>query len=173
MFAKPQAKIQPGYTGDQQVFSVAGVLLEFLTSPNEVRDAICFIRGTIPPGVVLPLHSHADPELVYVLEGALEVFRSNLGSNEWTTVGQGKLIAIPGSVKHALRNSSSGPVKLAVVTKSELYEFFRAVAKPFDPNQSPAPPTPEGTEALFQIAAKYGYWIASPEENAAIGLSIT
>jgi hypothetical protein len=58
------------------------------------------------------------------------------------------------------------------VTKSELYKFFRELAKPFDAKQRPAPPTPEAMQELFRVAAKYGYWLASPEENAAIGLKI-
>jgi hypothetical protein len=42
----------------------------------------------------------------------------------------------------------------------------------FDPNQRSAPPTPEAMEQLFATAARYGYWMASPEENAAIGISL-
>lgn len=154
------------------VFNASGVLLQFLASPDEVGDAICLIRGTMPPGVVVPLHSHAEPELLYILEGSLEVFRSSEGSSGWTTAGVGDVVTIPGSVKHALRNSSSLPMTLALVTKSGLYKFFRELAKPFDARQRPAPPTPEAIQEFFQLAAKYGYWLASPEENAAIGLSI-
>jgi len=33
-------------------------------------------------------------------------------------------------------------------------------------------PTPETMQQLFEVAAKYGYWLASPAENAAIGLNI-
>jgi quercetin dioxygenase-like cupin family protein len=60
---------QAGHAADKQLFNAAGVLLQFLASPAEVGDAICLIRGTMPPRVVVPLHKHADPELLYVLEG--------------------------------------------------------------------------------------------------------
>lgn len=169
MSAKPETKTQPHH---KRVFNASGVLLQFLASPDEVGDAICLIRGTMLPGVVVPLHSHAEPELLYILEGSLEVFRSSERSTGWTAASVGDVVAIPGSVKHALRNSSPLPMILALVTKSELYKFFRELAKPFDAKQHHAPPTPEAMQELFQIAAKYGYWIASPEENAAIGLSI-
>ena len=168
MSAEPRTTVHPRHERDEQVFNVAGVLCQFLASPEEVGDAICLIRGTMLPGVVVPLHSHAEPELLYILEGSLEVFRPS----GWMTVGVGEVVTIPGSVKHALRNSSSLPITLALVTKSELYKFFRELAKPFDAKQSNAFPTPEAMQALFRIAAKYGYWLASPEENAAIGLSI-
>jgi hypothetical protein len=57
-------------------------------------------------------------------------------------------------------------------TKSELYSFFRELARPFDPNQPAATPAPEAMQQLFEVAEKYGYWLASPAENAAIGLNI-
>jgi quercetin dioxygenase-like cupin family protein len=155
---------------DKQLFNVAGVLLQFLASPEEVGDTICVIRGTMPPGVVVPLHRHEDLELLYVLEGTLEAYRSSEGTPGWTSASVGDVVVIPGNVKHALRNTSSVPVTLAVVTKSELYAFFRELAKPFDPNLHPASPTAEEIQELFAVAAKHGYWLASPEENAAIGL---
>ena len=172
MSAKPLTKTEPTHAADKQVFNAAGVLLQFLASPEEVGDAICLIRGTMPPGVVVPLHSHEDLELLYVLEGTLEVYRSNEVSGSWTAAPVGDVVAIPGNVKHALRNGSSLPVTLALVTKSELYAFFRELAKPFDPNLRLTPPTAEEIQELFAVAAKYGYWLASAEENAAIGLSI-
>ena len=167
-------KTQPSHNVEKQMFNAAGVLLQFLASPEEVGDAICLIRGTMPPGVVVPLHKHADIELLYVLEGSLEFFMAKEGAHsQWATADVGDVIAIPSNVKHALRNRSSLPVTLALVTKSHLYAFFRELAKPFDPNQRPAPLTPEETQELFEVAAKYGYWMASPDENAAIGLSIS
>ena len=158
-------------TIDRPVFNALGVLLEFLATPDEVKDAVCLIRGTIPPGVIVPLHSHRDPELFYILDGSLEVFQSNESSSGWTTAGVGDVATIPGNVKHALRNSSSLPVTSVTVTKTELYEFFRELAMPFDPNQPPVPPTVEVMQKLFDVAAKHGYWLASREENAAIGIT--
>jgi hypothetical protein len=100
-----------------------------------------------------------------------QVFNAE-GSVGWTAAPAGGAVVIPSNVKHALRNHSSLPVTLALVTKSKLYAFFRELAKPFDPNLHPTPPTAEEIQELFAIAAKYGYWLASPEENAAIGLSM-
>jgi len=33
-------------------------------------------------------------------------------------------------------------------------------------------PTREDIERLAQITARYGYWMASPDENAAVGISL-
>jgi len=53
-----------------------------------------------------------------------------------------------------------------------MYRFLHEVTKPVDPDQPAIPPTPEQVQELFETAARYGYWMGSPEENRAIGLSL-
>jgi quercetin dioxygenase-like cupin family protein len=93
-----------------------GTLFEFLASPAETGSEICLIRGTIPPGVAVPLHSHSDVELFYVLEGSLEAFQFGNGIHGWLNFGPGDIVSISGNVKHALRNSSPLPVTMVLVT---------------------------------------------------------
>jgi quercetin dioxygenase-like cupin family protein len=131
-----------------------------------------YMHGTIRPGSVIPLHSHSDPEIFYLLEGSIEVFQAEGPAAGWQTLNAGDVVSIPGNVRHALRNTSSGPMTAITVSKRELYTFFRELAQPFDPNKPPAPPTPEEMEQLLHVAARYEYWLASPEENAAIGISL-
>jgi quercetin dioxygenase-like cupin family protein len=157
---------------EEQTFIVLGVLLQFLSTPEQINDQISVIRGTVPSGVVIPLHSHADPEIFYVLNGSLEVFQAEGPSEGWQTVNAGGVVSIPGNVRHALRNTSPSPITSITVTKQELYSFFRELARPFDPNRPPAPPTPDEMQQFFSVSEKYGHWFASPDENAAIGISL-
>jgi len=168
MNATSETKTATSRGADQQTFIVLGVLLQFLSTPEQINDQISVMRGTVPPGVVIPLHSHADPEIFYVLNGSLEVFQSE----GWQTVTAGEVVSIPGNVRHALRNTSPSPITSITVSKQELYSFFRELARPFDPNSPPAPPTPEEMQQLFSVAEKYEYWLASRDENAAIGISL-
>jgi quercetin dioxygenase-like cupin family protein len=168
MNATSESKTATSRGADQQTFIVLGVLLQFLSTPEQINDRISVMRGTVPPGVVVPLHSHADPEIFYVLNGSLEVFQSE----GWQTVTAGEVVSIPGNVRHALRNTSSSPITSITVSKQELYNFFRELAQPFDPNRPQAPPTPDEMQQLFSVAEKYEYWLASPDENAAIGISL-
>jgi quercetin dioxygenase-like cupin family protein len=154
---------------EEQTFIVLGVLLQFLSTPEQINDQISVMRGTVPSGVVIPLHSHADPEIFYVLNGSLEVFQAE----GWQTVTAAEVVSIPGNVRHAVRNTSPSPITLITVSKQELYSFFRELARPFDPNRPPAPPTPEEMQQLFNVAEKYEYWLASRDENAAIGISLS
>ena len=149
-----------------------GNVVEFLASSDETGADICLIRGTMPPGVAVPLHSHGDVEVFYVLEGSVECFQSRDGTPRWTTLGEGDVVSVPGNMKHAWRNSSSLPVTVVIVTTSKMGKFFHEVSKPFDPDQSASPPTPNEIQELFRAAARYGHWMGSPEENRAIGLSI-
>jgi quercetin dioxygenase-like cupin family protein len=153
----------------KQVYEVFGVLLQFLATPEDVGDSICLIRGTIPAGIVIPLHSHLDPEIIYILSGSLEVFRAEDG---WTMYGAGDVVTIQANVKHAIRNSCSSPARTLTATKLELYEFLRQLAKPFDPIHYEDAPTPQAMQALVAASTKHQYWRASMEENAAIGLTL-
>ena len=172
MAVDAQMSPPPSRTAHKVLTTPNGTLLEILAPPEEVGDGICLIRGTVPPGAAVPLHSHPDLELFYLLEGSMEIFQSKEGARQWLTVGVGAVAAVPGNVKHALRNTSSSPATIVLVTTSKMYEFFGEVSKPFDPKRRPAPPTPEEMRAFFDTVGRYGYWMASPEENAAIGINL-
>jgi quercetin dioxygenase-like cupin family protein len=139
----PTKQDNPNTGSVDQTFNMFGVLLNFLVTPNETGYEVSLFKGILPPGVVIPLHSHAEPEVFYVLEGSLEVYRESGESQGWSTTRPGGVLAISGKVKHALRNTSSTPTTVILVAQDELYNFFRSIAKPFEAGLMPAPPSPE------------------------------
>ena len=157
---------------NEPTFNILGPDVQFLVHPPETAGAFGLIRGIVAPGVVIPLHSHADPEVMFVLDGALEFLQHKGKASRWLTARRGETISIPGHVKHALRNSSPQSTSLLLVTTPNIYGFFRALANPFNPDSKPAPLTPAGMERLMALSAKHNCWLASPEENAAIGLNL-
>jgi quercetin dioxygenase-like cupin family protein len=50
-------------------FDFYGPVLEFLTLPEEAENDFCVLRGVIPPGIAVPLHSHPDTETFFVISG--------------------------------------------------------------------------------------------------------
>ena len=62
-----------------------------------------------------------------------------------------------------------------IITTTRLAEFFKEVGRPVA--ATPQPVTPEALAdflARFQtVSAKCGYWNATPEENAAVGISVS
>jgi len=172
MFTQRSTKRTEGRNHHEQRLTPDGTLVEFLSAPDETGTDICLIRGTIPPGVAVPLHSHPDVELFYVLEGSMECFEARDGTARWTTLGAGDAVTIPGNIKHAWRNRSPLPATAVIVTTSKMYQFFHEVTRPFDPAHPPTPPTPDEIQVLLRAAGRYGYWMGSPQENQAIGLSL-
>ena len=117
---------------------VQGVAIEFLTPPDEEP---CVMRGSMPPGAVVPLHAHADPETFVILSGEAEGFRDP----DWVRVRAGDVFNVPGDRKHGWRNIGSVPAEMIVVTTGKIAHFFREVADA----------TPE---EFLAISERYGYW---------------
>jgi quercetin dioxygenase-like cupin family protein len=159
-------------TTDEPMFTVAGILLQFVSTPDQNSGGLSVMRAGLPPRAVIPLHSHNDAEIFYVLEGAMEVYQDDGISSGWQTASAGEVVTIAGGVRHALRNPDLTLVRMVSVSERQLYCFFRELAEPLDPNAPPSAPTPEAMRKLFEVAARYEYWIGSPSENAAIGINL-
>jgi anti-sigma factor ChrR (cupin superfamily) len=56
-----------------QLTEFFGPTVEYLTSPDDEHNDFCVLKGTIPPGVSVPLHAHADSEDFLVISGSAEV----------------------------------------------------------------------------------------------------
>jgi len=57
----------------KKVIDIFGPTVEFLTSPEDARGDFCVMRGVIPPGVSVPLHSHDETESFFVISGTKQV----------------------------------------------------------------------------------------------------
>jgi len=156
--------------GDVEVLDIFGPTIEFLVAPQSSDEAPCVMRGTIPPGVSVPLHSHAGIESFFVHSGRVDVFSDEGGKPHWITAGPGELIEVPDNAKHAFRNASSDPIVQLITTTSKLGRFFQEVGRPVIRGKSISRPSPDEIQRFVQIADRYGYWLATPEENAAIGV---
>lgn len=154
------------------MFAVLGILLQFVSTPDENGAHLSVMRGGIPPRAVIPLHNHKDAEIFYVIEGTMEVYQDDGTSSGWQTAKTGEVVTIAGGVKHAIRNPGSTMVVAVLVTEPQLYHFFRELAEPLDPDAPPSRPKPEVMQRLLEVATRYRYWIGSLSENAAIGINL-
>ena len=68
---------------DEKTYGMFGVQLQFLIPPLKGNDQISMNRGMLPPGILVPLHSHPEPELFYVLDGSFEIYRETDTPNGW------------------------------------------------------------------------------------------
>jgi quercetin dioxygenase-like cupin family protein len=152
---------------DAETVAVLGPTVTFLTPPAD--GAPCLMRGTIPPSGSVPLHSHADPETFVVLEGAVEGLVMTGGGHRWVGLGAGDVFHVPGDVPHAWRNPRPEPVTTHIVSTAKMAAFFREVGTPV--GEAP-PPLEEELQRFLETADRYGYWNATPEENARVGLAM-
>jgi len=160
------------HSEEEPLFAVVGTLLQFVSTPEQNRANVSVMLGEIPPRAVIPLHSHADPEIFYLTQGKMDVFQDDGISSGWQTANVGDVVTIAGGVKHALRNPGATLVTTMLVSEERLYRFFRELAKPLEAGAPPPVPTPEVMQQLFEVAARYGYWIGSPSENKVIGIDL-
>ena len=144
------------------VFDVLGPQLEFLTPVSALRDdRYCVIRATIPPGVIVPLHSHVDRETVFMLSGSLEAFKDDA----WRTLKKGDVFDVYSDVRHAFRNRSAEPVSLIKVTTTNMARFLLHVGEPIA--LAAGGVTPERVERFQNAVRDFGYWVAGPADNIA------
>lgn len=155
-----------------ETLDVLGATARLITAPAEDDGAPCIIRGTIPPGTVVPLHSHADPETFLAISGWVEGLVHSPEGFAWVAVRPGDVFHVPGDAKHAWRNDSREPAESMIITTARLGRFFREIGTPLDPGREPGwPPSGDAVERFLAIAERYGYWNATPEENAEVGLA--
>lgn len=132
------------------------------------------MRGTIPPGVIVPLHSHADPETFIQISGEIEGLSQSPEGFVWVSIRPGDIFHVPGGAKHAFRNLSAEAAVMILVSTPGIGRFFRDVGKPIaGGNRYSDPPSADAIQYFLRTAAAYGYWNATPEENASVGLSLT
>ena len=73
---EPGMHPSPGYSSSvfDPVFAplldVMGPTVQFVTPPRPGEP--CVMRGVIPPGAVIPIHSHPDPETFIQLSGEVD-----------------------------------------------------------------------------------------------------
>lgn len=147
---------------------VLGPTVQVLTPIDGDPGAPCALRGALPPGTVVPMHAHPDPETFVMLSGELDGWQEQAG---WRRARPGDAVHVPGGVRHAWRNPGAEPAVSIVVTTARMGAFFAEIGTPLAPGERSAwPPSPAAVERLLGAAARLGHWNASPAENAAIGI---
>lgn len=142
-----------------------GIRLSVVARMGPSSDDVALVRLRIGPGQSIPLHTH-EQECIYVLGGEIEVFLAG-DKSRWYIIGSGQSIVVPANVEHAVRNMSDNSADVLAVVSVRLAEFFLEVSTPASAAE-PNPPTPADLERFVRKASEYNYWLASPEESAAI-----
>jgi quercetin dioxygenase-like cupin family protein len=157
---------------DCSALEVLGPTVQFLVGPRSGDETPCVLKGTIPAGVTIPLHSHDVVEIFFVLYGNIEVLIEEAGELHWVEGSAGNLVEIPGNSKHAVRNRSEHPAITLLFTTSKHGRYFQEIGRSVALGENIRPPTPKEIQHSLNTAKRYGYWFATPEENAALGITL-
>jgi quercetin dioxygenase-like cupin family protein len=147
-----------------------GPTLEFLTAPEEAQNDFCVLRGVIPPGVAVPLHSHPDTETFFVISGEVVALQQSAEGYASSVARAGDYIHVPAGARHGWRNISSAPVIALVTTTARLGRFFQETGRKV--TGAPLPVTPQDLAHFRAVADRYGHWHSTPEETAAVGIRL-
>lgn len=112
------------HESDCETVDVLGPSIQFLVEPQANDEAPCVVKGTIPPGVAVPIHRHPAIEFFYVLSGNIEVLSEEEGKTQWIVAGPGDFIEVPSGAKHGFRNRSQQPVVQLITTNIKAWTFF-------------------------------------------------
>lgn len=153
-----------------EAFDQMGPTIQVLELPDR-DDLPCVMRGVLPPGVMVPLHSHAEPETFVHLSGGLEGLVVSGEDATWFRVRPGEVFHVPCHAKHAWRNLSAKPAVSIVISTPAMGRFFLDAGTPVTAKPS-GPPSAQVIQRFVETAARYGYWTAGPEANERVGITL-
>jgi quercetin dioxygenase-like cupin family protein len=137
---------------------------QFLTDVTHDEQQYCVILCTLPRGVVVPLHSHADRETFYVIAGNPDFF----WGDHWQTLSSGAVVDAQNGIRHAWKNSCEVTVSMLCITTMRMARFLRDAAV-----DGSVPVSSAENRRFLRLVREHGYWLANPEENADIGLHVS
>jgi quercetin dioxygenase-like cupin family protein len=153
-------------TNAQEVFSPQNHLRpmnEYITEVSNNEGDYCVIRCSLPAGAMVPMHSHADRETFYVVSGNPDA----LNGDRWAKLGPGDVFDVRDGAKHAWINSSQHSASMICVTTTRLARFLQDISI-----SAAGSSAEEHAQRFLELVHANGYWLASPEENAAVGLAV-
>ena len=84
---------------------------------------------------------------------------------------RGDYIHVPSNARHAWRNVSNKPTLVHIITTKNMGHFFQETGR-LETNTS-QPVTSEDLTRFTENSTRYGYWNASSEENASVGIRMS
>ncbi len=140
-------------SADEENFCVLTPLLKFVTTPKHLRNEFKVERCVVPPGVASSLHRHDSVEILYLLEGCIEVFQ--LG--KWTSASAGSIVGISAGALHELRNEGAIPATLLCLISTYVDTAFPPEGSSFHGNYSQGSPTNEEVRQFFVASTRHAY----------------
>jgi hypothetical protein len=155
------------------VLDVLGPTVEFLVLPSESAAGYCIMKGTIPPGRVGPSSQSSGRREFFSSLWQASGSGSAKGWFQMDKHERGRFRHVPQDVRHAWKNKSNEPAVTIIVTTPRLGRFFQEIGRPVTVDAFSQAPSPADIQRFVEVAARYDHWLASPQENAAVGIKLS
>ena len=147
------------HRGEGTATWMLGGLYEARLTGEETGGAMTIMEFTIPVGMAPPPHTHAQDEVVYILEGTA---RYHLGDRT-VDVGPGSVVFIPRGLRETFVPTTALRM-IAVYLPGGADRFFAEAGEPAPRREAPpAPSAPPDLDRLAAIAARHGLALFPPE----------
>src|ERR1700761_6553673 len=127
--------------GVGDLIDMMGARFELVARIGAHKSDIVLFRTPMAPGKLVPLHSHADPERFYLLEGEIEVFVVD-DAAKWRTINAGRSILLANGVKHAVRNQTEKTADIVLATNNRFASFLAQAGRRVKPDTVFSAPSP-------------------------------
>ena len=127
--AEPPDSPQSQAKSEHKTWDVLGTHVEFIGQIGQREDDLALLRMVVPPGGTVALPSHPDPKCFFVIDGRLEIYRSDLATG-WSALNVDHAMYVAGNVEHAIRNASDLPGRALLVTTLRMAELLQTVNPP-------------------------------------------
>ena len=135
-----------------------GGLYEVLVAGEETGGKATVMRMTAPAGTGSPPQTHAGDELMYVLDGEVDV---HIG-DDVVSAGPGATFAFPAGTLEWFEARTQATV-LVTYTPGGIDKFFAEVGEPAAARTLPPPSdAPPDFERIVGVAGNYGLTINTP-----------
>jgi quercetin dioxygenase-like cupin family protein len=117
------------------ILDLFGPTIQPVIPLSDGNGGYCLLKGTVPPGIIVPIHSHPDRETFYVLGGQIQA----PSGDSWQTLEANGVFDVPGDTKHVFRNVSNKNASILTVTTTALARFLLKAGRPVA-SVPPGPP---------------------------------
>jgi hypothetical protein len=105
---------------------VFGPTVEFISGPDDPGADVCVMRGALPPGAVVPVHSHDDDEDFLILAGTQQVLVEDAHGLQRQDMHAGDYVPYPVASRTPTATCPTPPAVLAAMAADYGIEILGA-----------------------------------------------
>lgn len=134
---------------------------------SQTREHFAIFEVSAPPGSSVPLHTHREAEVFYILSGDVEFGRQGRNGPETFTASAGRFVLIPAGQIHSFRNTGASEARVLVIAEASMEVFFAEACDPVTREpQGARPPAESDIHRVLKIMEHHGQVLVGPHPGS-------